>query len=593
MTRPADSARITVALLAAVLVACTTPSPNPSSGDASASPGASSGPSEPTAAPIGSSWVEVEIQPRGGPGDLLVEGVYRGPDGIVVTGHLGGSLAEQAGGPAPVAWYSSDGSSWSPSSVQALPDASPHDADRFGAIFERDGQFMAFRTGGVQGFGTVTSLMQSPDAGRSWHSVDADGGTGSGSVITDVALGGPGFVAVGYTSDAIYSRPVVMVSTDGLDWTSPEGQVEFEGDPPFGHLNAVASNRTLLVAGGSTRRELDGRPDGLIWTSTDGLTWTQQAEPAEPNAVVNDITAFGDRFVAVGTTPSGPAAWSSADGSAWERVDLPSAFGVRGATSVALVSDGLLAVGDGADHAAAWRSSDGQHWEPAGPLADDPSSALFVIGLETGALVVGESAVAAEPVAWLSPPSIVRRPAPEASLPVIASPAPITGETPGPDATPWPDSASLPGVTLVDLTRLAGTLGMTCRSFVADIPDFPLTYWGLYCETEVGNTRIDLEAYYWNPDAIGNFMVGAFPIDNALPLDQPLIEAVMTSSVRLPYGGNSFPTDPVAWVRSHLHRAECVRAINCILDDGAVGIVLQFGAYGGNEVQIYPSYRYR
>jgi hypothetical protein len=580
MTRPADSTRIGTAVMAALLVACSSPSPNPSAG--------TSAPSQP--ATVGGSWVEVQVQPHGGPGDLLIEGLYAGPEGIVVTGHLGGALAELAGGPAPVAWHSSNGSTWSPSFVDALPYAGPHAADRFGAIFENAGKLMAFRTGGSRDFGSFTSLMQSPDGGRSWQSFDGDGGTASGSVITDVARGGQGFVAVGYTAGLI-RRPVILVSEDGVDWASPDRQVDFEGGQPYGSFNAVASNGRVLVAGGSTRSELDGGSDGYIWTSTDGLTWTRVDVAAEPEAVVNDLTEFEDGFVAVGATASGPAAWSSSDGLAWEPAHLASLGGVRGATSVTLVTDGLIAVGDGDDHSAVWRSADGRSWEPTGQLSVGPASALFVTALEAGALVVGGSVAPAEPLAWVSPPSIARTPTPEASLPLIASPAPLTGETPGPGATVWPQSVPLPSVTIGDLTRLAGGLGMTCRSGVAAIPDFPLTYWGLYCQAEIRNTKVEVQANYWNADAIGDFTVRAFPIDSAMPPDQPLIDTAMISAVGLPYGGNSFPTDPVAWVRSRLYRAECVHAINCILDDGSIQIVLQFGAYGGADVQITTSYR--
>jgi hypothetical protein len=533
------------------------------------------------------------VQPRGGPGDLNVQGAYAGPHGIALIGQLGGPLAEQANRARVVAWYSADGTNWLPAAVDDVSYGQAFEiSSTFGPIFAVDQRLMALTTG-IAGTAVepATTLFESLDYGRSWRLADVP--IPSGVFVADVTAGGPGYVAVGSTGHAADSTAVILTSPDGLDWMAGNGRIPvFEGGTPYGSLSAIASNGHLLIAVGSTRHNLDGPSSARVWMSRDGWTWTQQAQPAEPGASVQDVVASDNGFVLVGAVDQAPAAWWSADGATWER-GLIASLGARGASAVTRVADGFIAIGDGIDHAVAWHSVDGRTWEPLGAFATTAAALRLVIPYGSGVLIAGNSPKPAEPMVWLSPPFSVRPPDLPATLPVDAAPATIAGETPGPGATPWPNSASVPGITLADLARLAGTLGMTCQSGIGSIPDSALTQWVMVCEANQLNTALRLEVHYWNPDLLGEVDVSAFPIDATVAADQPLIEAVAAATARLPYHGDTFPTDFVGWIRSNLYRAECLSAINCLLDDGSLQMELQLGYLGGANVRIEPSTRVR
>ena len=128
-----------------IAAACAAPNPSikPSATSSQSTPRASLQ----TAAPLGSSWVKLPVQPRGGPGDLKVQGAYAGPNGIALTGQLGGPLAEQASRARAVAWYSADGTNWLPAAVDDVSNGQPFDLrSTFGPIFAVDHRLMAFTT---------------------------------------------------------------------------------------------------------------------------------------------------------------------------------------------------------------------------------------------------------------------------------------------------------------------------------------------------------------------------------------------------------------------------------------------------------------
>jgi hypothetical protein len=87
------------------------------------------------------------------------------------------------------------------------------------------------------------------------------------------------------------------------------------------------------------------------------------------------ITAFGDRFVAVGNDGGSPGraqAWTSTDGVTWELATVTDAADGTSMNAVTPTATGLVAVGTatseggaGPDQVAAWSSADGLTWQPA------------------------------------------------------------------------------------------------------------------------------------------------------------------------------------------------------------------------------------
>jgi hypothetical protein len=206
--------------------------------------------------------------------------------------------------------------------------------------------------GGGSAFDATTAAPATSEA--SPNSTSTSSGEAVGSTVTDRAA----------------------VDPTTLQWAQvPSYQVEFEGR---GIPVAITPGGPGLVAVGQGIVPDHGF-DGVVWVSTDGLTFT--AVPDESDALgglgdqdMHAVVAGGPGLVAVGTDGRGPdesaAVWVSADGVVWERVRHDEGvFGGPGDQvmfAVAAAGPGLVAVGtdwgDEASTAAVWVSADGYAW---------------------------------------------------------------------------------------------------------------------------------------------------------------------------------------------------------------------------------------
>lgn len=262
----------------------------------------------------------------------------------------------------------------------------------------------------------------------SWHRIALD--DPDGAAATAVALGGPGYVAVGGTFGPTV-QPAVWTSSDALTWT----RLPNVGPLRSGRIDAVASTDHGLVAVGTDNQRAaawtsaDGlawtrAPDaealgpetagamaqmqavavangrivavglefgaaqrGLVWTSSDGLAWSRVGLlPDSEDGIVTTVVAGGPGFVAAGAINGQPelaAIWTSADGSNWARVPNTPAFQGSAIFDLTRGGPGLVAVGNTWDatggHAspAAWTSTDGLAWTrvPDSPAFADQTSA--------------------------------------------------------------------------------------------------------------------------------------------------------------------------------------------------------------------------
>jgi len=280
------------------------------------------------------SWQRVEPGPSLGAGDdanaYLLHAVVAGGPGLIAGGHVrpaddiwDGWAAE--GGTAAI-WTSSDGTTW---------DRVPQDELSFG---------------------------------------------GSGAMIDDITVGGPGYVAVGQGTAGAEIHGAVWLSEDGYSWVRVGSQSFEEGT-----LSGVTAGEPGIVAVG----------DRVIWFSSNGVEW-QRAVSAQPLGFLNDVTYGSLGFVAVGSRCGQlyasefgegfiqscyPHAWMSADGLNWERVDLitnigewPGSRASDGwvdslAYAVIDLGDRVLIAGDSAAaisswdrHPTFWTSTDGMEW---------------------------------------------------------------------------------------------------------------------------------------------------------------------------------------------------------------------------------------
>jgi hypothetical protein len=215
---------------------------------------------------------------------------------------------------------------------------------------------------------------------------DADLGHGE---MLSLAVGGPGYVAVGNGNSAWYS-------TDASDWSLarvPPLPTQFFADQGYGtpevamHAIAVAGDTLIASGTASYHTARSGLSLPVLWTSHDGKSWTSVLDPqlrdeegpiaAGPGGFVNIVYSLQDD---PGT--GSVVIRHSRDGDAWTRADsLGSWFTeVDGTTmqlsveSIAASDAGFVAAGqvgplcllDGVPceplEALIWTSKDGRAW---------------------------------------------------------------------------------------------------------------------------------------------------------------------------------------------------------------------------------------
>ncbi len=236
----------------------------------------------------------------------------------------------------------------------------------------------------------------------SWDRVESEvlGGIGD-QAIRDVIAGDSGLVAVGWDGSDGDVDAAVWHSVDGSSWTRVAHDQAVFGGPGDQYMMAVAVGGPGFVAVGEEASE-DGTGIAVVWVSEDGITWSRVPHDGmalggaeQTNVFMKDITAFGSGVVAVGMDSTGgsvdAAAWMSADGMIWERVPPDEAvFGGPQAQvmwAVVPAGPGLVAVGQGGDGAgsagpgqpaAVWTSTDGRNWSRV------PDQAALLSGYPVG-----------------------------------------------------------------------------------------------------------------------------------------------------------------------------------------------------------------
>jgi len=289
----------------------------------------------------------------GGADDQGMMGVVAGGFGVVAVGY------DYSGGDGDAAvWTSGDGSTWS---------RAAHDEASLGGSGDQE---MTNVVVGGPGFVAVGwEYSEESDAavwtsgdGLAWTRVPHDEGVFGGychQAMWDVVVGGPGLVAVGSDCSHGDRDAAVWVSADGLAWSRvPHDGAIFGGSAEQG-MDSVAAGGPGLVAVGYDYS--GGDWDAVVWVSADGLTWSRVAHDEAIFGGADDqemwsVAAGGPGLVAVGYDESDgdrdAAVWTSADGLAWSRVAHDEAtFGGADEQEMAAVEmsgSGLVVVGD--DH---------------------------------------------------------------------------------------------------------------------------------------------------------------------------------------------------------------------------------------------------
>ena len=193
--------------------------------------------------------------------------------GYVAVGGVTGTVTK------PVAWASSDGTSWARMAV-------PGDGAMLGVVPFRDALVAVGTTGGPMSEGRV---WRSED-GRSWELVS----TPAGFDVIRVATDGSTLVATGWGTR-------IWWSTDGRGWHPVPDQPSLLPETSADRIRTVATTALGFVASGArTCPDDSGEACPAVWASADALRWSRADLATEAVGVGSQLRMLPDTSIALG-----------------------------------------------------------------------------------------------------------------------------------------------------------------------------------------------------------------------------------------------------------------------------------------------------
>jgi hypothetical protein len=273
-----------------------------------------------------------------------------------------------------------------------------------------------------------TTPVTAPITGD-WHGLNwsAPSAFPNFEAIDDIVAWNGGYIAAAQVLGLAVQVPGFWNSSDGTTWTPLNVDTTAFPDSQINGLVPTASG--LLAWGWAGEPVCSGEGEGMtceprpvmVWTSPDGISWTQVADFSRlKGATIDGITVGSQGLVAVGDTGwEQPAIWVSATGATWQRLTLPSAtFKDAHFSDVRATASGyVLAGGIGnsaptsggvqlpdTGSAAVWWSLDGRTWTKGTVnRADGVGTSLgsIYVGAK-GMVAVGSASGGKTSTAWTS-----------------------------------------------------------------------------------------------------------------------------------------------------------------------------------------------
>jgi N-acetylneuraminic acid mutarotase len=253
-------------------------------------------------------------------------------------------------------WSSANGDTWT------LETVAPWEGRHMSGWAVLNGSL--YVVGGDVNHGHYQPNVWSSSDGKNWTEVANDVPWGERGLHYTVSFNGALYVIGGQQLPAFLNPPPspyptapvyyddVWRSTDGAHWsqvgTIPHALGMICGSAVF--------NGELWVIGGGTYGDdtlgVAGEAYSEVWSSADGVHWTQHANAPWPMRRYHNLTVFdGELFVmaGIGNDGSGDKAdvWYSADGDTWK--ELPSTPWVARHAASATVLNGVLYLTGGTD----------------------------------------------------------------------------------------------------------------------------------------------------------------------------------------------------------------------------------------------------
>ncbi|HEY4464937.1 MAG TPA: hypothetical protein VGN41_19895, partial [Streptosporangiaceae bacterium] len=271
-------------------------------------------------ADAGTTWARGTGMPAAAlerPGLQQLSAVAHGPAGWVAVGGVRAAAA-----PHPVVVTSPTGQNW-----QAADES---------AAFAGSGVFTVAAAAGPGGYVIVgRQVIQGRSVPAAWWSAGLTGwqravglGAGASQQMLAAASRAGGFVAVG--SDG--SRPAAWMSANGRTWTL--AGLALPPDAARAQLQQVTVNGRRIVAIGMSATSAGQTAPFAAESVNGGATWTESLLPSPDGAAAVDAVATtGGGFTATGTFGTGGrrdvVIWTSTDGQTWT-ANSPSVKGLGG-----------------------------------------------------------------------------------------------------------------------------------------------------------------------------------------------------------------------------------------------------------------------
>jgi len=222
-------------------------------------------------------------------------------------------------------------------------------------------------------YGNLNDVWYSGD-GVNWTRATAAAGWGPRVLQNTLVFNGLMWVIQG----AQYGGSVfndVWSSPDGVNWTQTTASAT---NPARWYQSALVYNNKMWIMGGLSD-SCCGTYLNDVWSSSDGVTWTQVTPAAAfSGRYWAGTTVFNNKMWIMGGDAPAWAndVWFSSDGVTWTQATAHAAWGIRDAMSTPVFDNkmwiiggyGFQYAGQGGGLADTWSSPDGVTWTRAGSL---------------------------------------------------------------------------------------------------------------------------------------------------------------------------------------------------------------------------------
>ena len=279
-------------------------------------------------------WRAVSSPALAGPGDQEIHAIAGLAHGFHGLFYVAGGVDARAGDPDGAVWISTDGTSWQEDAAPSLGGSGEQSIN--GITVSGSGLLVA---GSDAATGSMDAAVWASPDGRTWGRIRSAALGGPGDQQINRIIGTPvGVVAVGSSETGGDKDAAVWLSTDhGATWErspDPTGALGGPGDQSIARVVPLPSGELVAVGSDSS----SGQSDGAAWVSSDAKTWRRVSDPAlggAGNQAITDAAAGPDGIVASGTDDSNGdvngVVWTSTDGTSWSRkVDPRGALGGTG-----------------------------------------------------------------------------------------------------------------------------------------------------------------------------------------------------------------------------------------------------------------------